>query len=64
MEKDRMTLIFRGGCKLRNLGSSNENREPTMNDSEIAVALLSRDYKGLNNYDSNGVLEIWKIQDV
>lgn len=49
---------------MRNLGSSNKNREPTMNDSEIAVALLSRDYKGLNNYDSNGVLEIWKIQDV
>ena len=55
------TLIFRGGCIVRNLGSSDEGREPDYKPSDIATTLLARDYKGLNNYGSNGVIEIWKL---
>ena len=49
---------------MKNLGSSDKDRNPEMFPSEIATTLISRDYKGLSNYASNGVLEIWKIQDV
>lgn len=62
MQKDRMSLIFRGGCQLTNLGSSSEDKTPDFELSEVAVTLLSRDYKGLSNYHSNGVIEIWKIE--
>lgn len=62
MQKDRMSLIFRGGCWLENLGSSDESRIPNLNLAETSVTLLSRDYKGLSNYHSNGVIEIWKIE--
>lgn len=55
-------LIFRGGCKLKNMGSSDENRQPDMEISEISATLLARDYKGLSNFASNGVIEIWKIK--
>ena len=55
------TLIYRGGCIVKNLGSSDKNRDPDYKPSEIATTLLSRDYKGLSNYASNGVIEIWKL---
>lgn len=57
-----MSLIFRGGCWLSNLGSQNEDKIPNLDQKDTAVTLLSRDYKGLSNYHSNGVIEIWKIE--
>ena len=44
---------------LKNMGSSDESREPDANKAQVAATLLSRDYKGLSNYSSNGVIE-WK----
>ena len=43
---------------LKNMGSSDTKREPDCKIVDIAAALLSRDYKGLSNYASNGVIEI------
>ena len=43
---------------LKNLGSSDESRVPDARKTDIATTLLSRDYKGLSNYGSNGVIEI------
>ena len=44
---------------LKNMGSTNETRVPTGRKTDIAGTLLSRDYKGLSNYESNGAIE-WK----
>ena len=44
------------------MGSLDENRNPYAELSDISVTLLSRDYKGLSNYASNGVIEIWKFK--
>ena len=44
---------------LTNMGSSDEERIPDAKETGVASALLSRDYKGLSNYASNGVIE-WK----
>ena len=43
---------------LKNMGSSDKKREPSFQKSDIATTLLSRDYKGLSNFASNGVIEI------
>jgi len=43
---------------LKNMGSSNIKRNPSYKETEIATTLLSRDYKGLGNFASNGVIEI------
>lgn len=48
--------------KLENLGSSDESRVPKLEESDVAATLLSRDYKGLSNYASNGVLEIREVR--
>ena len=47
---------------MENMGSSDEKRIPDMNETDVAATILARDYKGLSNYSSNGVLEIrkWK----
>lgn len=37
-----------------------KKQEPTLEFSDVDVTILVRDYKGLNNYGSNGVLE-WKL---
>ena len=44
---------------LKNMGSSDVDREPDARKTDTATTLLARDYKGLSNYDSNGVIE-WK----
>jgi hypothetical protein len=46
---------------LRNLGSSDENRTPGARETDVSATLLSRDYKGLSNYGSNGVIECERI---
>ena len=56
-------IIFRGGCILKNCGSTNEKQRPDMHSTEIATTILARDYKGLSNYGSNGVVEIWSKDD-
>ena len=61
METKNMTLVFKGGYRLENMGSSDTNRNPNAEQSDISVTLLSRDYKGLGNYGSNGVIEVWKL---
>ena len=43
---------------LKNMGSSDKRRQPSCKESNIATTLLSRDYKGLSNFASNGVIEI------
>ena len=52
-QTDRRTVM------LTNMGSSDEERIPDAKETGVASALLSRDYKGLSNYASNGVIE-WK----
>ena len=44
---------------LKNMGSSDKTRIPEAKKTDIATTLLSRDYKGLSNYASNGAIE-WK----
>ena len=56
-------LIFRGGITVNNLASENDAREPSLEPSTIAQTILSRDYKGLSNYASNAVMEIYEIKD-
>ena len=34
-----------------------------MEFTEVAQTLLARDYKGIGNYGSNGVIEVWKIEE-
>ena len=49
------------GYIFTNLGGADENREPDAMMTEVATALLARDYKGMGNYASNGVIETWKL---
>lgn len=42
---------------LKNMGSSDENRVPDREKSDVAHTIMARDWKGLNNYGSNGVIE-------
>lgn len=41
-------------------GMSSKDAVPEIEKRDIAGALCARDYKGLNNYGSNGVLECRK----
>ena len=50
--KKQITVI------LKNMGSSDKRRNPDYKETKIATALLCRDYKGLGNYASNGVIEV------
>lgn len=43
---------------LKNMGSSDKKRIPDCWESDVATTLLSRDWKGLSNYASNGVIEV------
>ena len=40
-------------------GMVDKDLEPTATMQDVATTLLARDYKGLNNYGTNGVIE-WK----
>ena len=40
-------------------GMVDKNIEPTASVIDVSVAIMSRDYKGPNNYGTNGVIE-WK----
>ena len=40
-------------------GMVDKNIEPTASVVDVSAAIMSRDYKGLNNYGTNGVIE-WK----
>lgn len=40
-------------------GMANKNLEPTATRQEVAATLLARDYKGVSNFGTNGVIE-WK----
>lgn len=50
--KKQITVI------LKNMGSSDKKRIPDYKTVNVATTLLSRDYKGLGNFASNGVIEI------
>lgn len=56
-------LIYRGGCIVENLATSSEDYIPSLKESDIAVTLMARDYKGLKNFSSNAVLEIYEVKD-
>ena len=43
---------------LRNM--TDRNKEPSADIIDVAYTLMARDYKGLSNYGSNGVIEKWK----
>lgn len=38
-------------------GMIDKNMEPSCRKQDVATTLLARDYKGLNNFGSNGVIE-------
>lgn len=40
-------------------GMVDKDLEPSAKKQEVATTLLARDYKGLNNFGTNGVIE-WK----
>ena len=40
-------------------GMVDKNLEPTATMQDVATTLLARDYKGVNNFGTNGVIE-WK----
>ena len=40
-------------------GMVDKNLEPSATKQDIVSTLLARDYKGLNNFGTNGVIE-WK----
>ena len=43
---------------LTGMGSESDDREPGIRKTDVATTLLARDYKGLDNYGSNGVLQL------
>lgn len=45
---------------LQNIGSSGGGAEDAI-QTDVATTLLARDYKGLSNYGSNGVIEVIKM---
>ena len=47
---------------LKNMGSSDMDREPDATQTTTEATILARDYKGLGNYGSNGVIETVKIK--
>jgi len=40
-------------------GMVDKDLEPTATMQDVATTLLARDYKGINNFGTNGVIE-WK----
>ena len=42
-------------------GMVSDKLNPEAKEIDVAYTMLSRDYKGLNNYGMNGVLECEKI---
>ena len=51
-------LATQGRWKLLK-GMVDKDLEPTATMQDVATTLLARDYKGLNNFGTNGVIE-WK----
>lgn len=47
---------------LYNMGSSDTERKPDAKFTDVSPTLLSRDYKGLSNYGSSGVIECTRIR--
>lgn len=45
------------------MASDSDNKEPSMEAAETATTILARDYKGLSNYASNAVIEVYEIKD-
>jgi hypothetical protein len=41
------------------MGSDSDERIPEINLADISCTILARDYKGLSNYGSNGVIEVY-----
>lgn len=58
-----MTLIFLGGCIVENLATNSERYTPNLKQSDTAVTLMARDYKGLKNFNSNAVMEIYRLDE-
>ena len=56
-------LIYRGGCRVENLASEKNKLDPILWLTDVAGAMLSRDYKGLSNYPSNAVIEVYRIEN-
>lgn len=56
------TLIFKGGVVMQNMASENVSRIPEAENINVAHSVLSRDFKGLSNWNANGVIEIWKLK--
>lgn len=59
MTEASATERWKEAVSLCNMGSSSESRVSDAKLTNVANTLLSRDYKGLSNYASNGVIE-WK----
>ena len=57
------SLVFRGGGKITNMGSNDLNNQPSFELQDVSCTLLARDFKGLSNYGSNGVLEIYEVRE-
>ena len=51
---ESVTLGMKEAVLLKNMVN---DEPPEMKSTDIATTLLARDYKGLGNYGSNGVLE-------
>jgi hypothetical protein len=47
---------------LYNMGSSDAERKPDAKSTDVSPTLLSRDYKGLSNYASSGVIECSRVR--
>ena len=43
------------------MASDSDNKEPSLEAADIATTVLARDYKGLSNYASNAVIEIYEV---
>jgi len=56
-----MVLIYRGGCNAKNLATDNDSKIPHLHEIDIAHGLLTRDYKGLSDWNANVVLEVYKL---
>lgn len=44
------------------MASDSDDKEPSVQAADVAVTVLARDYKGLSNYPSNAVIEIYEIE--
>ena len=45
------------------MGSNDLNNQPSFELQDVSCTLLARDFKGLSNYGSNGVLEIYEVRE-